>query len=320
MLEKTNVDIGLSIIIPVHNRQDLVVSALDSIDSIKGISIEVIVVDDASTDATFECLKNQKNNKSFDLRVFRNQDTRGAPYCRNFGVNTSCKPFVFFLDSDDVVRAEVIRKAIEELNDNPKIDLIYGYVSKVSSDLTERKKIEIGRFFDGRSRNIASYSWHTSGAIYRKTFIDRLGGWNEKLVGSQDWEYQARAKVLTEDLMFYEDSFALWRDHDKNRIGRKTYARSYVNSVADASTAIWGCACKRKKDSYILALRLILKLIVHALEAGAHDDYETKKTILRKYVCKINDSIFIRTIVAFLLFKSAKIDMAVLKMQKYVHR
>lgn len=90
----------VSVIIPLFNRKHLIGYTLDSLkpEHHEGVQIQVIVVDDGSTDGAYEFVK---ENYSW-VSLYRNPK-KGAPSARNFGLFNSTAPFVHFLDSDDLV-------------------------------------------------------------------------------------------------------------------------------------------------------------------------------------------------------------------------
>jgi glycosyltransferase involved in cell wall biosynthesis len=86
----------LSIIIPVYNREKMITKALDSIPNLN--SIEVIVVDDCSTDNTYKILKEYKK---IDLLIFKTKSNLGPGAARNIGIDEATGDYITFLDSDD---------------------------------------------------------------------------------------------------------------------------------------------------------------------------------------------------------------------------
>lgn len=109
-----------SIIITTHNRSSLVKRAIDSARS-AGKDVEVIVVDDASTDDTEKVCRPISGINY--IRLERNQRTAGA---RNIGIVASNSPYVAFLDDDDWRLPGSIDKQIEVFTKYPDCGLVYG--------------------------------------------------------------------------------------------------------------------------------------------------------------------------------------------------
>ena len=106
---------SISVIIPTHNRFDLIVRALDSVLTQTHPPHEVIVVDDGSTDNTCELL----TERYPDVRLLK-QCNKGVSAARNAGIlETSCD-WICLLDSDDCWQPEKLEKQVKALNTKPE--------------------------------------------------------------------------------------------------------------------------------------------------------------------------------------------------------
>ncbi len=89
--------VKLSVIIPTYNRADLIRSTIDSIVNCGEEELEIVVVDDGSTDQTPDVVRPLGS----PVRYLR-QDNQGLAAARNNGFQASCGKYVAFLDSDDL--------------------------------------------------------------------------------------------------------------------------------------------------------------------------------------------------------------------------
>ena len=87
-----------SVIIPTYNRLNLLKRAVNSVLYQSFKDFEIIIVDDCSTDGTWEWLKSIKDKK---IRVYRNEKNKGLSYNRNLGASKSKQEYLAFLDDDD---------------------------------------------------------------------------------------------------------------------------------------------------------------------------------------------------------------------------
>lgn len=110
----------LSVIIPVYNQEILVIKALDSIPNRK--DIEIIVIDDASTDNTRANLLDYIKNSSKDIILLYNEENKGLGYTANRGYDTASGEYIVLLDSDDYFITNEFEKCLDELDGT---DLIY---------------------------------------------------------------------------------------------------------------------------------------------------------------------------------------------------
>lgn len=103
----------VSVIIPTHNTQNYIAKAIESALSQTIADIEVIVVDDASTDATVDIAKQFSDSR---LQIFVNQQNLGAGLTRNFGLQKAKGEWIALLDSDDWYAPERLENLLQIAN------------------------------------------------------------------------------------------------------------------------------------------------------------------------------------------------------------
>jgi len=106
----------ISIIIPAYNRLASLKQCINSIVSQYYEGLEIIVIDDCSSDGTGAWLKEQYSNHSF-IRIVLNAKNKGVNYSRNRGIELASKPYILFIDSDDSMVAgslQYVKRAIEK--------------------------------------------------------------------------------------------------------------------------------------------------------------------------------------------------------------
>lgn len=113
-------DLRFSIIIPSFNSAKEVERAIQSIKEQTFKNYEIIVIDDCSTDNTYEILSKQK-----DIILMRNSTNLKAGGSRNKGLKVAKGEYVLFLDADDYLAANDILQKINDVIGNEKIDIVY---------------------------------------------------------------------------------------------------------------------------------------------------------------------------------------------------
>lgn len=129
----------VSIIIPVYNVENYLVRCLDSIIKQSYTNLEIILVDDGSTDSCYKICDDYatKDNR---ILVFH-LENHGAATARNFGVEKATGEYLFFVDSDDYIENDSIEKMLK-LSNNGEKDIIYcDYNVAYSNDLIEKRKL-----------------------------------------------------------------------------------------------------------------------------------------------------------------------------------
>ena len=267
----------ISFVCPVYNREAMVAESIRPLFESKLESFEFIFVDDCSSDGSVaECERLAKDHES-TVKVISLEENKGAPHARNVGRSAAKGEFIVFVDSDDVPIPDGYEDLRTALLDDTSLDFTFGNVIETDADcIPLSPQRSVGGAFDASPREIAGYHWHTMGAIYRTSFLQRLGDWNCDLTGSQDWEFQARAKIASQHSLYVPTEVGLWRHHDGQRVGATSFRPDYVRSLMKASSTILQNARHGQKSDVHLESRLAKKLALHALEWGAHG-YHTER-------------------------------------------
>ena len=141
----------ISIIIPVYNVENYVSETLDSVKNQTSLPDEVIVINDGSTDNSFNIIKNYSDLKCFKVFETKNQ---GLGQTRNYGISLAKSDYIYFLDSDDIIENNFIyemRKLINQYK-NPDIILFSGktftHKKEIDNKINLKFTIE-GQFFKG---------------------------------------------------------------------------------------------------------------------------------------------------------------------------
>lgn len=113
----------LSIIVPVYNQPKLVVRALDSI-PVRD-DIEVICIDDCSTDNTYSVLQDYVSTSKLNITLLHNEFNRGVGYTTNRGYDIASGKWIVGLDNDDYLYTDKYSCAIDKLYSCDDFDMVY---------------------------------------------------------------------------------------------------------------------------------------------------------------------------------------------------
>ena len=121
----------VSVVIPVHNRERMIRDAVASVLGQTMTDLELIVVDDGSTDGTAQAVESFGDPR---VRLIRHEHNRGTPAARNSGLEAARGEYIAWLDSDDVARPDRLRLQAGYLDANPAIALVGGQAATIRRD------------------------------------------------------------------------------------------------------------------------------------------------------------------------------------------
>jgi glycosyltransferase involved in cell wall biosynthesis len=122
----------VSAIIPVHNGERYLAEAINSVLTQSYASLEIIVVDDGSTDGSADVVRRFKGQVQYWP-----QRHSGAAQARNRGVELAVGDFLGFLDADDLWIENKVESQVAALNQDPELDMVFGYVKQFISPEVE---------------------------------------------------------------------------------------------------------------------------------------------------------------------------------------
>jgi glycosyltransferase involved in cell wall biosynthesis len=164
----------VSVIIPTWNHLQDLLRCLKSIERQTYRNIEVIVVDDGSTDGTQERLASYQS--TLPLRIYGLPENQGASAARNEGARLAVGEQLLFVDADAVLRPDAIHRMVEVLAAHPEAAFAY-------SSFRFGWKYFRSRAFDARALTQTPYI-HTTALLRREAFP----GFDASLEKFQDWD------------------------------------------------------------------------------------------------------------------------------------
>ena len=222
----------LSVVIPTWNRAHLVCDAIDSALNQRPGEVEVIVVDDGSTDGTMQCLEDRYGDA---IRVLRLGNRSGAGASRNGGVALARGEFVAFLDSDDVWLPGKLEAELRVFERFPDAEAVLSD----SQNFFEQQADGPSRFAQNgllaatggevRWANECDWLWtnstntvHTCSVTVRRDALARIGAklFAEDLDCCEDWEFQMRVCHLCRVVVLPKILAHVRRFDDDSRNGR----------------------------------------------------------------------------------------------------
>lgn len=167
----------VSVIIPAYNKAEFIASCLDSVVNNGYENVEIICIDDHSTDATVSIASDYARSDT-RIRLLSNSTNHGAGRVRNLGISIASGKYLFFLDADDKL-ADMALPEMVAVAEDTGCDLVRGKITGFKSD-GSRYRLAAEHLLHDRNitrtqwRNEESlwYYWYFTANLYSRQFIN----------------------------------------------------------------------------------------------------------------------------------------------------
>ncbi len=204
----------VTVVIAAYNAERFIRQTVDSVFAQTLPEVELIVVDDGSTDSTPTILRDIEDRR---LSVLR-QPNGGVSAARNAGLALARAPYIFFLDADDVLFRDALQRMVATLDDNPDRVACFAHHIRITEDgaeLSRRTDLRLKMFPAADTlRNLVTKNFIVCGAICIRTeAARRVRGFNPELKWGEDWEFWCRLAVLADFVAMPNDVVLMYRQH-----------------------------------------------------------------------------------------------------------
>lgn len=238
----------VTVIIPCYNRESYVGKTIESALNQSYPNIEVIAVDDCSTDSTYEVLKSFGGR----IRVMRQTENRGQSAAINMALRLSDGEFVAILDSDDIWDQEKIAFQVDYIAKHPEVGLIYVNGYSMDEDGTIQYKLyRPGHKEENRPELLLldCYIFLPSCSLVRRSAFDTAGIFDETMRSAQDHDMALRLAEVTR-FAYVDRPLWYYRKHGDTQSSRYS-ARRWQTGFR-----ILEKACERRDYSSVRKRRL----------------------------------------------------------------
>lgn len=204
----------VSVVIPVYNRPEQLKEAVMSILLQEYSDIEIVIIDDGSTDNTSEVITEIIRLWPRTVRGFK-QANCGPGKARQVGTNQCKGEFVQYLDSDDLIFEDKFKNQVDSLNRNSNAEICYGI--SFQEDHGFVPPLLIGPMRETGNKMTQLFPkllnerwWTTSCPLYRRRLLQRIGPWKQ-LINEEDWEIDGRAGKVKAELTWVPNSVSIRR-------------------------------------------------------------------------------------------------------------
>jgi glycosyltransferase involved in cell wall biosynthesis len=245
----------VSVILPVHNRPELLRRAVASVLQQTYPHWELWIVDDGSTDATATVARELVRDDS-RIGLLRHEHPRGPGAAREVGRQQARGEFVQYLDSDDRLLPRKLERMVTAFRRFPEASIVYCCCREV-----DLQGCPVPQPTRPSNRSIESILpeflyhrfWNTGVPLYRKALLDQAGPWLP-LFQEEDWELDVRLARFCPKLAFIDEVLFEWSFGSLNGLSGK----------ADTRPALW-------KDRAVAHLAVLDHALACGLVPGEKD-------------------------------------------------
>ena len=239
----------VSTIIPVYNRAELIVPSVESVLAQDYRPIEIIIVDDGSSDNTPTVLKKLAAQHS-EIQII-SQANAGPGAAREVGRIKAAGEFIQYHDSDDLLLPNKFSLQIAALRADPQADVVYG---KTQSRTLNSSEVFVCAALKGTGvKRLAMFPlflrqrwWSTSTPLYRRSVTDIAGPWLETFC-EEDWEYDCRIASLGGRLTYVDEFVSITQSHTERLSSGGTTDSTKATHRCLAQQNIFRHACNYMK-------------------------------------------------------------------------
>ncbi|MEI6320647.1 MAG: glycosyltransferase family A protein, partial [Pseudomonadota bacterium] len=229
----------VSTVIPVYNRTAFLREAVESVLAQTYRPIEIIIVDDGSTDDTPLLIHALASAHPNEIKALR-KDNGGVALAREAGRCVARGEFIQYLDSDDRLLPEKFAAEVAALRNHPECGIAYGVTRLIDEDgqLLQSPYRWTARGYESlMPALLIDRWWSTHTPLFRRSVCDAVGPWSPMRM-AEDWEYEARVAALDVRLVGCPEPLSETRQHVRGRLTGHPDLLAHSSDMARLMTAL----------------------------------------------------------------------------------
>lgn len=213
----------VSVLIPCFNAARYVGETLENVLNQTWPNLEIIVVDDGSTDNSVEIIETFRDKR---LRLIR-QPSTGVCHARNVALGFASGDYIQFLDADDIIATDKIRLQVERLKDHPDA-IASGPWGRFEHDIATARMQPEANWRDCDPLDWIADAWRNGIPMHclhmwlvPRSVCTAAGPWDERLVQNTDGEYFTRVLLCAQNVLFCPGATAYYRSGLSGSVSRR---------------------------------------------------------------------------------------------------
>lgn len=229
--------IRVSVIIPLYNSSQYVLETIHSVLQQTFTNLEIIIVDDHSTDDSYDKVKSVPDER---ILLLKNPE-KGACAARNFGFKSSSGDLIQFLDADDLLSPDKIQNQVSLYHKHGS-DHVFscswaGFTTDSAAAKLEQRAIDKS-FIDPKEWLSLSWTGNGSGQtgvwLTPRHLVEKAGLWDESLLINQDGEFFCRVLLCSESIYYDDSGIVYYRKNVSTSISSNVKSFKKAQSLLDS--------------------------------------------------------------------------------------
>ncbi|MBL8005912.1 MAG: glycosyltransferase family 2 protein [Ignavibacteria bacterium] len=270
----------VSVIIPFFNRIDLLKASMKSVTEQTYSPIELILVDDHSTEKPDEDLIKKYSSKNVKIKIIRNEVNLGPGLSREEGRLIAKGEYFAYLDSDDFWHDQFLEKLIYLLEKNSDVGMAYsktllirntGNFLRNKNDQTFDKIIPI--LFDVHGR-----PWATGACVWKRQIVNKIGNWSSSRIW-EDYEYDVRAAIINNKIIHVPEVLFYVNMDSKEKI---SLVKNTEQMIMDKANSILNISRFLRKSKFFSDADIKKRITYYLLTSCATlSDFKSDKGLIK---------------------------------------
>lgn len=235
----------VSVIVPVFNAQDTIVRCLGNLLNQTLADIEILLIDDASTDNTLSILKDAQNQFPEKVRLFCQDTNHGPGAARNIGLRAAAGDYIGFVDADDMVDTSMYEKLFKKAKETGA-DITDCAFFRESQDRALIQFTEDMRGpVDGKKKADAMIGGFTVTKLFRRELLQAPPLYFREEYGLEDMDFLMAAIARAETLAAVDEILYVYKDSG-NSLSKELDFDKYIHNHLTAMTGIFEALSSRE--------------------------------------------------------------------------
>jgi len=269
----------VSVIIPFYNRVGLLKESVISVINQTYKPIELILIDDHSTEKFDDRFLKEHSSKDFRVKLIRNEKNLGPGLARETGRLIAKGDYFAYLDSDDFWHSNFLEKLVRYLEEHKDVGMAYSktMLIRTAGNFLRNKNDQTFDHIVPILFDIHGRPWATGACVWKRDIVNKIGPWSDSRIW-EDYEYDVRAAVINNKIAHIPEILFYVNMDSKEKI---SLVKNTKKMIFDKANSILNIARHLRKSEFFHEKEIKKRITYFLLTSCATlSDNKSSKTII----------------------------------------